>query len=195
MTPEIEIQEKTHIFKKGMTINCTLKRADTPGVNYTWYSCIISNCNQIPNKWKLESHSYSLRLFNQIKKEIKYRCTARNNAGEDESMIISVYKKSVFVADTSKPNATMKTMLSILVPIGIITLFIVTAICFILYKRKKIYGGFYLFSYPPVPDYMENLDIHANMQEQLQKLPFIQEWEFPRERINFSKYGLFLQTT
>ncbi|XP_046852604.1 fibroblast growth factor receptor 1-like isoform X2 [Xenia sp. Carnegie-2017] len=51
--------------------------------------------------------------------------------------------------------------------------------------RKKIYGGFYLLSYPPMPDYIEKIDMNGNIQEQIQKLPFIPEWEFPRERITF----------
>jgi hypothetical protein len=32
---------------------------------------------------------------------------------------------------------------------------------------------------------MACLDGKENVQEQFQKLPFIPEWEFPRERINF----------
>ncbi|CAB3981076.1 vascular endothelial growth factor receptor 2-like [Paramuricea clavata] len=58
---------------------------------------------------------------------------------------------------------------------------------FVLYRRKKIYGGFYLFSYPPLPDYMGIIDRNGNIHEQLQKLPFIPEWEFPRERISFAR--------
>lgn len=78
-------------------------------------------------------------------------------------------------------------MFFLVVPSGIITMIVLIAICFVLYKRKKLYGGFYLFSYPPIPDYMKNLDVNGNIQEQIQKLPFIPEWEFPRDRISFSK--------
>ena len=59
--------------------------------------------------------------------------------------------------------------------------------CIILWKRKKLYGGFYLFSYPPVPDYMKNWDVDGNVWDQVQKLPFLPEWEFPRERITFGR--------
>ena len=75
----------------------------------------------------------------------------------------------------------------VVIPIGIITVIILVITCFVLYKRKKMYGGFYLFSYPPLPDYMARLDMNENIQEQLQKLPFIPEWEFPRDKLNFSK--------
>jgi hypothetical protein len=78
-------------------------------------------------------------------------------------------------------------MLFVVVPIGTVTIIVVMAMCFVLCKRKKIYGGFYIFSYPPLPDYMERMDVNGNIQEQLQKLPFLPEWEFPRERISFSK--------
>ena len=57
----------------------------------------------------------------------------------------------------------------------------------VLYKRKKLYGGFYLFSYPPLPDYIMKLDMNANIRDQVHKLPFLPEWEFPRERISLSK--------
>ena len=60
-----------------------------------------------------------------------------------------------------------------------------TVSSFVLYKRKKLYGGFYLFSHPPLPDYIEMLDVNKDIHEQIHKLPFIPEWEFPRERITF----------
>ena len=64
---------------------------------------------------------------------------------------------------------------------------ILVAVCFVLYRRKKIYGGFYLFSYFPLPVYLAILDDNGNIQDQLEKLPFIPEWEFPRERITLGK--------
>ena len=59
--------------------------------------------------------------------------------------------------------------------------------CVVLYKRKKLYGDFYLFSYPPLPDYMERLDMSENFRDQVQKLPFLPEWEFPRDRITLGR--------
>ncbi len=186
MKPEIEVVETTHIFRKGMIINCHLIRDVNPTeVNYTWYSCDTVNCGKNTVEWKLESHNSSLRIDNQLKVEVKYRCIARNTAGKDESPTITVYKKS----DETKSTTTANTLLFVVVPIGVITMMILGVICFVLYKRKKIYGGIYLFSYPPLPDYMEILDINGNIQEQLQKLPFVPEWEFPRERLSFSKYN------
>ena len=64
---------------------------------------------------------------------------------------------------------------------------VLIASSFVLYRRKKIYGGFYLFSYPPLPDYIEMLDNNKELQEQVHKLPFIPEWEFPRERVKFGR--------
>ena len=84
-------------------------------------------------------------------------------------------------------NNENRTLLSIVLPFGSITVIIFVAASFVLYRRKKIYGGFYLFSYPPLPDYMATLDENVNIQDQIQKLPFIPEWEFPRERITLGK--------
>ena len=69
---------------------------------------------------------------------------------------------------------------------------IVVVAGFVLYRRKKIYGGFYLFSYPPLPDYIEIINRNGNIQEQIQQLPFIPEWEFPRERISFGRQFIFV---
>ena len=57
----------------------------------------------------------------------------------------------------------------------------------VLYKRKKLYGGFYLFLYPHLLDYMNNLDMNANIRDQVLRSPFLPEWEFPREGISLSK--------
>ena len=175
-----------------MIINCTLKRANPSEVNYTWYLCDAVKCDDSNSvHWKLKSKMYSLKIDTQMKTEIKYRCVARNVAGKDESSTITV-QMSRKVNNTSVYGTTEKSpniFIHVLVPTVIITVIILFATCFVLYKRKKIYGGLYLFSYPPLPDYMKNLDINENIQEQLQKLPFIPEWEFPRERISFRKYS------
>lgn len=175
-----------------MIINCTLKRANPSEVNYTWYLCDAAKCDGNNSAhWKLKSKMYSLKIDTQMKTEMKYRCVARNVVGKDESSTITV-QMSRKVNNTSAydaPEESPKTFIYVLVPTVIITVIILFATCFVLYKRKKIYGGVYLFSYPPLPDYMKNLDINENIQEQLQRLPFIPEWEFPRERISFRKYN------
>jgi hypothetical protein len=194
--PEIEIEKTASSFETGMIINCTLKRDNLPHVNFTWESCDRVNCSKT-NAWKLESRDQFLRIDDQEKFEVKYRCTARSVVGEDISPIIKIYRKPDATAKSitatsvktvkSTKNTSLKTMLFVVVPIGTVTIIVVMAMCFVLCKRKKIYGGFYIFSYPPLPDYMERMDVNGNIQEQLQKLPFLPEWEFPRERISFSK--------
>jgi hypothetical protein len=71
----------THVFKKGMIINCTLDKGDINPrqVNYTWYSCATSECSE--KKRKLIT-SYALRLTeSQSASEMNYRCEAANAAG------------------------------------------------------------------------------------------------------------------
>ena len=75
----------------------------------------------------------------------------------------------------------------IIISVGSITAICLAIVSFVLWKRKAIYGGFYIFSYPALPDYMERLDATKDIQEQLKKLPYISEWEFPRERIALGK--------
>ncbi|XP_028407243.1 fibroblast growth factor receptor 2-like [Dendronephthya gigantea] len=179
--PEIQL-EKLHVFEKGMNINCNIKRANPPEVTYTWYSCGTGKCGESNAEWNFELQNSSLRLETQAVSKIRYRCVAKNTAGQDQAETTVLFKSSNNIDTKSSKNTLM---FFIVVPSGIITITVLIAISFVLYKRKKIYGGFYLFSYPPIPDYIKNLDENGNIQEQLQKLPFIPEWEFPREKISF----------
>lgn len=58
-------------------------------------------------------------------------------------------------------------------------------------KRIKIYGGLYIFSYPPMRNYIDQLDYSKDIREQIRKLPYVPEWEFPREKVSLRKYLLF----
>ena len=76
------------MFKKGMIINCTLKNADEVNptdVDYTWFSCDSDSCDEESTKFKIES--YSLRLNSQARANTKYRCIAKNVAGNDSETI------------------------------------------------------------------------------------------------------------
>ena len=75
--------KSTYAFKKGMIINCTLKNADInpPQVNFTWYSCGTSKCDE--KSAKLRSESYSLQLDSQSHCSMNYRCKAENAVGSD----------------------------------------------------------------------------------------------------------------
>ena len=54
--------------------------------------------------------------------------------------------------------------------------------------QKEKYSRWFLSSfYPPLPDYIGKIDMNGGIHEQIQKLPFLHEWEFPRERIKCSK--------
>ena len=57
----------------------------------------------------------------------------------------------------------------------------------ILYRRKKLYGGFYVLTAPPPIDYIAKIDKTKSLMEQYNKLPYISDWEFPRERIQIGK--------
>ena len=57
----------------------------------------------------------------------------------------------------------------------------------VLYRRKKLYGKFYIFTHPPLLDYIEKINSEKLLVEQTNKLPYLSEWEFPRERINIGR--------
>ena len=50
-----------------------------------------------------------------------------------------------------------------------------------------MYGGFYIFTLPPMPDYIKKLDPGKPLLEQTHKLPYDTEWEFPRDRLQIGK--------
>ena len=84
-------------------------------------------------------------------------------------------------ADNSKKYAVVIGCVSF----AVVCIVIVVAV--VLYKRKKAYGGFYILTLPPLPDYIKKLDPHTPLTEQTNKLPYDAEWEFPRNRLKFSE--------
>ena len=60
----------------------------------------------------------------------------------------------------------------------------------VLYRRKQLYGGFYICTTPPMPDYIMKLDPNKSLIEQVHKLPYDEFWEVPREVLHFSKCDL-----
>ncbi|CAB4031722.1 ---NA---, partial [Paramuricea clavata] len=86
--PEINM-DKTYKFQKGTVIDCAIKRANPPEVNYTWYSCDIPICSE--RSWKFVKKYPTLQLASQLKPDMKYKCEAKNAAGT-ASKIIDVFK-------------------------------------------------------------------------------------------------------
>ncbi|XP_028411423.1 fibroblast growth factor receptor 4-like [Dendronephthya gigantea] len=98
-----------------------------------------------------------------------YNCTAKNAAGKAT--------KTLMVFQTEKPEEISdqnSSAIPIVAPVSVLSMIILTFLCLVMYKRKKLYGGLYLFSHPPLLDSMETIPS-----------PFFPEWEFPREKIKF----------
>lgn len=93
MRPEIQLQ-KFQVFKKGMKIDCKLNRANPSEVTYTWYSCGTAICDKSNAEWNFESRNSSLRIKKQAVSEMRYRCVARNTAGQDQAETTVLFKSS-----------------------------------------------------------------------------------------------------
>ena len=74
--------------------------------------------------------------------------------------------------------------------VGFVCLLILLMIA-VLYHRKKKYGGFYILTLPPSPDYIMKLDPERSLLEQTNKLPYDAQWEFPRERLQTGTYSMY----
>ena len=75
---------------------------------------------------------------------------------------------------------------------SVIAILLLSCLVLALYRRKKIYGGFYIFKEPPSPDYFRNLDPSMALIEQTNKLPYDLAWEFPRKRIRLGMQGFII---
>ena len=97
----------THIFKKGMIINCTLESFDInpQQVNFTWYSCGTSKCDE--ESAKLINELYSLHLDSQSTSVMNYRCKAQNAAGSAYKDIEVHRSESIKIYLTLRNNACM----------------------------------------------------------------------------------------
>ncbi len=81
--------------------------------------------------------------------------------------------------------------MAIIVSISIAMFVILLIFAVVLYRRKKLYGKFYIFTNPPLLDYIERIDEKKLLVEQTNKLPYLSEWEFPRERVFIGKKPLY----
>ena len=95
--------------------------------------------------------------------------------------------KPVFAKKIGGPAAISNKYPIVIGCVSFFILAIVIVVAVILYKRKKAYGGFYILTLPPYPDYIKKLDPHTPITEQTNKLPYDAEWEFPRNRLKFCK--------
>ena len=127
--------ERTHIYEKGMIINCSLTKSvvNPPQVNYTWYSCGTSKCDE--KNLKLISELYSLPIESQSNTRMNYRCKANNAAG-------SAYQDILVVIVSNKPcDDKNASLISILLPIGVISMIILIFLALHI-RRKKIMSWF-----------------------------------------------------
>ena len=89
---------------------------------------------------------------------------------------------------SARTDQTNSTRLYILLAVSFLGIIIVLSAVFVLLRRRKIYGGFYLFSQPPDPDYFRDIDPSRALIEQTNGLPYDPVWEFPRKRIRLRKF-------
>ena len=79
--------------------------------------------------------------------------------------------------------------LAAMIVISVALIMILIVLVCVLYRRKQLYGGFYICATPPKPDYIMKLDPHKSLIEQVHKLPYDEYWEVPRELLHMRKYS------
>lgn len=102
-----------------------------------------------------------------------------------EEMTNQMLAKSAIPLETT---SNRRENLYILLAVSFVAIIVLIAVVFVLMRRRKIYGGFYLFSQPPDPDYLRDIDPRRALIEQTNGLPYDPVWEFPRKRIRLREY-------
>ncbi|XP_046852613.1 uncharacterized protein LOC124445863 isoform X2 [Xenia sp. Carnegie-2017] len=130
VVPEIDIKDTKRFLKKGFSVlNCTLKKKfDLQEITFKWYKCQSHICHDHKNEMEYISSNYSLTV-----KEGRYRCTANNSGEIDTSPIITVTK----IRTKGTTNGQKKTMMMLVIPIGVLTLVILVITSYVLYKGRK----------------------------------------------------------
>ncbi|XP_032219869.2 hemicentin-1 isoform X2 [Nematostella vectensis] len=113
-----------------------------------------------------------------------YTCHASNRHG-------NTTKSALVLSGTTlaKKKVPDKPHLIILILISITLILFLVVFAVILWRRHRMYGGFYLCTTPPLPDLIKSLDPSTPLIEQVHKLPYDPLWEYPRESIHI-KYLL-----
>ncbi|CAB4006860.1 vascular endothelial growth factor receptor 2-like, partial [Paramuricea clavata] len=160
----------------------------------------VANGNPKPHVW-WEKKDKKTSMFKRVKNERSdelhfdalddsnlgdYRCFAQNK--ENTSLGDFKLAPSPVTGKSMGTPAPISNKYPIV--IGCVSFFIVAIVIIVavvLYKRKKAYGGFYILTLPPLTDYIKKLDPHTPLTEQTNKLPYDAEWEFPRNRLKFSR--------
>lgn len=111
-----------------------------------------------------------------------YRCIAANQFG---TIFQEMTLRRPLITASTRRGENMNSTASLVAAIiaGLFIIIILSIMVVILYKRKQLYGGFYVLSIPPSPDYFKKIDPTKALSDQINKLPYFPEWEFPRSKI------------
>ena len=104
--------------------------------------------------------------------------------------ISSITVKQPLVAQRRNSASSSKTFLLVVVATSTALAIVLSLLAVILYRRRQLYGGLYLCSTPPLPDFIDKLDPSIALIDQISKLPYDEKWEFPREQVHISKLNI-----
>ncbi len=110
-----------------------------------------------------------------------------------ENAFIFIAEASNLISATSRSTKSKEDhskRIQLYVISGATFLFVLFVVCivFLLLRRRKIYGGFYIFQQPPSPDHFSEIDPQRALIEQTNGLPYDPVWEFPRKRVKLRKF-------
>ena len=96
------------------------------------------------------------------------------------------------VGAAKSPGPISKVSLIVAIVVSVALFLVLLLIAAILYRRRQLYGSFYICTAPPLPDMIPRLDSSIPLIEQVNKLPYDKRWEFPREQLHFGKVWICL---
>ncbi|XP_022801625.1 vascular endothelial growth factor receptor 2-like [Stylophora pistillata] len=131
-----------------------------------------------------ENHTLLIKSLQQQHYGV-YMCMAKNKFGNDSVVLSVVQLGPVGTIRNLRHHSKIPFIAAIVV--GVALFLLLSVIAAIFYRRRQIYGGFYICTTPPLPDMIPRLDSSIPLIEQVHKLPLDKRWEFPRERLRFCK--------
>eukprot|EP00794_Sanderia_malayensis_P007017 gene7017-7802_t len=179
--PEIVLKTKRLVIEHGRNVKQSCVAFGNPLPVVHWIS---KKQNKIISKPQFGS---SILLIQSIKESQfgDYECIASNELG-DTKAILEISSSNFLSSASSSPGKVEKqngTYLYIISGVVFLVILLFVLASFLLLRRRKIYGGFYIFSQPPLADYFSEIDPQQALIEQTTGLPYDPVWEFPRKRV------------
>lgn len=168
----------------GENVNVTCRATGNPTPSIKWIKKDEGG-HHISVK-QSNGNSHTLQINYVQEEDFKeYVCVAENGFGNDTVSFFLIKKPTVRAVKVLQSSSKIHLIVAICVSVVLFIILLLIAVT--LYRRRQLYDGFYICTSPPLPDFIARLDPSIPLIEQVNKLPYDKQWEFPRELLQFGR--------